>query len=225
MILKIKNKLRNDENEINYDRLLMLFMAGCILGVLLEGIFCIITKGHWESHVVSVIGAFNILYGTGAVLFYVGAVMLKSKPMLFKVAVMAVSATALELTGGLLLRYGLGMRAWNYDGSFMNYKGMICLGFSLIWAFAAFVFCKLEPRISKKLEKIHGKKWHFVCAVVGVFMALNLALTMASIVRWSQRHYGIPADSKIEEFLDRDAPDDWMKSRFMEWEFLDNIIN
>lgn len=111
MILKIKNKLRNDENEINYDRLLMLFMAGCILGVLLEGIFCIITKGHWESHVVSVIGAFNILYGTGAVLFYVGAVRLKSKPMLFKVAVMAVSATALELTGGLLLRYGLGMRA------------------------------------------------------------------------------------------------------------------
>lgn len=224
MILKIKNKLRNDENEINYDRLLMLFMAGCILGVLLEGIFCIITKGHWESHVVSVIGAFNILYGTGAVLFYVGAVRLKSKPMLFKVAVMAVSATALELTGGLLLRYGLGMRAWNYDGSFMNYKGMICLGFSLIWAFAAFVFCKLEPRISKNWKDTR-QKWHFVCAVVGVFMALNLALTMASIVRWSQRHYGIPADSKIEEFLDRDAPDDWMKSRFMEWEFLDNIIN
>lgn len=132
-------------------------MAGCILGVLLEGIFCIITKGHWESHVVSVIGAFNILYGTGAVLFYVGAVRLKSKPMLFKVAVMAVSATALELTGGLLLRYGLGMRAWNYDGSFMNYKGMICLGFSLIWAFAAFVFCKLEPRISKKLERYTAK--------------------------------------------------------------------
>ena len=48
MILKIKNKLRNDENEINYDRLLMLFMAGCILGVLLEGIFCIITKALGE---------------------------------------------------------------------------------------------------------------------------------------------------------------------------------
>lgn len=36
-----------------YDRLFIIFMIGNILGVLLEGTFCFITKGHWESHVVT----------------------------------------------------------------------------------------------------------------------------------------------------------------------------
>ena len=42
--------------------------------MIIEGIFCLVTKGHWESHVVSVFGAFNVLYGFGAVLLYAGAV-------------------------------------------------------------------------------------------------------------------------------------------------------
>lgn len=58
-----------NDKEITYDKLLILFMIGCMLGVLLEGSFCLITKGHWESHVVSIIGAFNTLYGAGMVFF------------------------------------------------------------------------------------------------------------------------------------------------------------
>lgn len=56
-------------------------------------------------------------------------------------------------------------------------------------------------------------------------MALNLALHHGVDSQVEPKALRHTADSKIEEFLDRDAPDDWMRSRFMEWEFLDNIIN
>lgn len=70
----------NDEQKkeqsayITYDKLFWLFLIGSVAGVIIEGVFTLVTKGHWESHVVSVFGAFNILYGFGGVLYYVGAV-------------------------------------------------------------------------------------------------------------------------------------------------------
>jgi len=219
----MKQKTNTQNNEITYDKLLLLFMIGCVIGVIMEGSFCLITKGHWESHVVSVFGAFNILYGAGMVLFYVGAVKLKNKSLPAKVAIMALSATVLELLSGLLLRNMLGMRAWNYENSFLNYKGIICIGFTLIWAAVAFAFCKLQPKISRGLENIKGKAWHNTCVVVGIFMAINLTLTAMTIVRWSERHYGFSAQTKVQAYLDENAPDDYMQSRFVEWEFLDSI--
>lgn len=87
-----KNKLdtevvlteETESKQLTYDKLFWLFIAGSILGVIIEGVFCQIAKGHWESHVVSVYGSFNILYGAAAVLFYVAADKLDCKPKVEK---------------------------------------------------------------------------------------------------------------------------------------------
>ena len=50
---------------------------------------------------------------------------------------------------------------------------------------------------------------------------LLLCMTGTSIARWSERHYNIPAQTRIQKELDTEAPDDWMQSRFIEWKFLD----
>lgn len=210
-----------DEKPITYDKMFWLFMSGSVAGVIVEGVFCLITKEHWESHVVSVFGAFNILYGFGAVLFYAGAVKLKDRPVAVRVITMALTATLLELLCRLFLKYGLGMRAWNYENSFLNYKGMICVGFSLIWGIAAFSFCKLYPYVDKMLSRLRGRKMRVACGILSVLMVFNLCFTGASILRWSERHYGIAASCNVQKYLDYDTPDNWMQSRFVEWEFLD----
>lgn len=70
-------------------------MIGNILGVLLEGTFCFIAKGHWESHVVTIYDAFNLLYGCGVLLFYVGVKLLGDKSTIYKVIALMLSATVL----------------------------------------------------------------------------------------------------------------------------------
>lgn len=214
-------KIAKPEKSITYTKLFWLFLAGSIAGVLIEGTFCLLSKGHWETHVVSVFAPYNILYGLGAVLFYVGAIKLQNKPLPVQIFIMTVLATTLELLCGLLLRYGLGMRAWNYSHSFLNYKGMICLGFSAAWGSAAFLFAKLSPRIQALLKRCSGKPWRVACTVLSVFVVFDLCMTGTSIVRWSERHYGIPAQTEMQKELDVETPDDWMQSRFIEWEFLD----
>lgn len=86
------------------------------------------------------------------------------------------------------------------------------------------MFCRLQPKITEELEGVKGKRWHIACVVFGIFMAVNLSLTAFSIARWSERHYGIEASTKVQAFFDENAPDDWMQSRFVEWEFLDNLV-
>ncbi len=209
------------EENVGYDGLFWLFMIGCVLGVLVEGIFCLVAHGHWESHVVSVFGYFNILYGVGAVVMYAGAGILKSKNIAFRVTVITLVLTVLELIAGLLLRDGLGMEAWNYNGKFMNFQGIICLSFSAVWGAASLVFCIEYPRIKKFLLRFRGKRWHVACVVLSVFMAVNLWFTGAAIIRWSARHYGVEASNAFERSLDVESPDEWMKKRFVEWKFLD----
>ncbi len=210
------------KNSTTYTKLFWLFLAGGIAGVIIEGMFCLITKGHWETHVVSVIVPYNLLYGLGVVLFYIGAVKLRNRPVIVQIATMTVFATTLELLCGLLLRYGLGMRAWNYSNSFMNYKGIICVGFSAAWGIAAFVFAKLSPRIDIVLKRCTGRPWKVACTLLSFVIVLDMCMTGTSILRWSERHYGIQATTEMQRELDTEAPDEWMQHRFIEWKFLDN---
>ena len=38
------------KKSIRYADLFWLFMAGSMLGVLIEGVFCIFSYGRWETH-------------------------------------------------------------------------------------------------------------------------------------------------------------------------------
>ena len=209
------------EKTITYTKLFWLFLVGSVAGVIIEGLFCLIAKGHWETHVVSVLAPYNILYGLGVVLFYIGAVKLQHRPLAVQIVIMTAFATALELLCGLLLRYGLGMRAWDYSHSFLNYKGIICLGFSAAWGVAAYVFARLAPHIEKLLKHCTKRPWKVACTMLSLVIVLDLCMTGTSILRWSERHYGIPAQTEIQKELDTEAPDDWMQQRFVEWRFLD----
>ena len=212
-------------NGITYDKLFWLFMIGSILGVITEGLFCLIQKGHWESHVVSVFGAFNILYGFGAVLFYVAATVLKRQTLFSKTVILMLSATFLELICGLLLKYALGMRAWNYQDIILNYKGLICVPFAIIWGLAGLAFCIFYPHINSFLDKFAKKIPHFACVICSLFMVFNLSLTGLSIIRWSERHYNVASSSALQTYLDEETPDSWMSNRFIEWKFLDETAS
>lgn len=212
---------RAPEEKITYEKCFWLFFIGSFLGVLIEGVFCLIAKGRWETHVVTMWGHFNILYGAGAVLFYVFATILKSKSIWFRSFCIMCIATVLELLCGLYLRNILGMKAWDYSTCFLNYKGIICPTFALGWGVAAFAFCCVVHSIDRVLCRCRGKGWRIACFCLSLFMAVNLALTAVSIHRWSDRYYGFTAVNSIETFIDKNASDLWMQHRFIEWSFLE----
>lgn len=208
--------------RIKYSDMFWLFMAGNIFGVLIEGIFCIYSYGHWETHTVTIWGSFCLIYGVGAVIIYILHCKTKDKNIVLQFLTYAFGATVFEYACGALLKYGLKMKAWDYSNSFLNFDGLVCLGFTFAWGIVGVMFSKLLiPRIDNLLSKIKGGGWKFMCVTLSVFMALNLSATALCILRWSQRHRGIAPKNVIEQRIDNVWNDETMQKRFCEWKFID----
>lgn len=60
-----------------YCSLFWLFLFGSVAGFILEGFWCILQKGAWESHSSTVLGLFCIIYGFGAAVVYLISMVLK----------------------------------------------------------------------------------------------------------------------------------------------------
>lgn len=58
--------------------------------------------------------------------------------------------TVIELIGGLIFIQGMNIRLWDYSNRKFNYKGIICLEFSLIWTAlgAGFYFLLFDPIVN-----------------------------------------------------------------------------
>ena len=188
------------KDGVTYCNMFWLFMFGNVLGVLLEGTWCRLIFGHWETHVATIWGPFSLIYGVGAVMFYISGEKIRStgyKGVVARFCSIAIVATVFELACGLLLEYGMGMKAWDYSKSFMNYKG-------LIW-------------LKKVFARMQGTGWKVACAALSIFMIINLSFTLVCMVRWRDRRAGIAATTQIGQYVDSKYDDAMMSSRFCEW--------
>lgn len=214
----VKNK--NTAKRDRFADLFLLFIFGSLLGVVIEGIFCLLTYGRWETHVVSVWGHFCIIYGIGCVGFYIGGKKLAKKRLLTRFLIFALSASAIELLCGLLLEKGLGMYAWDYKGQFLNFRGLISLKMGCAWGVLGLVFSLAIPSIDRGFDRLHPHYKTAVLIIAVSVIAFDLLFTGVCIGRWSARHNGRPADSRFEAMLDSRYDDEFMQNRFCEWHFI-----
>ena len=101
--------------HIDYSKLFWLFLFGSLLGMLIEGVFCLIRFGHWETHVVSVRLPLCILYGIGAVFYFIGGAFLQNEKIIIQFLLFGALGTGLEFISGWILEHGLKMYAWDYS--------------------------------------------------------------------------------------------------------------
>ena len=213
----------DDINQtVTYSEIFWLFIVGSLLGVLLEGTFCLLRYGQWETHTVAVWGPFCIIYGIGAVVLYIQAILLQKQNIVIQFIGFALITTMIEYLCGALLKYGLHMRAWDYSKAFWNIDGLICLKFTAAWGLAGVVFARWGvPALKLVFSKMNGIGWHIACICFSIFMAVNLLVTAACIFRWSRRHQGVPPNNQIEQYIDQIWDDGRMEKRFCEWRFIE----
>lgn len=208
--------------NITYQKIYWLFLAGSLIGLLMEGFWCLIRHGHWESHVNFIWEPLCGIYGVGAVGCYLGAVFLKTHSLLIKFIVFAFIGTVVELAAGLVLEYGLTMRAWDYSGTFMNINGHVNLKMTVLWGILGVIFSFLLPKIENIFAKIQGGGWKIVCMGLSVLLIADIIATSMCLIRWSNRHMGVPAGNRIERLIDQEYSDEVMQKKFCEWYFIED---
>lgn len=209
--------------KITYFELFWLFMLGNVLGMIIEGLWCLFRYGKWETHVVALWGPFNIVYGIGIVAFYAGSALLYGQPWLLRLFIYAVTGSLVEYICGIVIRIGIRMKAWDYSDHFMNIQGLISPKMAIVWAILGMgVDCFLYVPLKTLLSHIHTAPWQMACRLLTAFMIVNYLCTAACIIRWANRHKGKAPLNQISSFIDAVYPDSRMEKKFCNWSFIDD---
>lgn len=200
--------------------MLWLFLFGSVIGFILEGIWCIITKGAWENHAATVWGPFCIIYGIAAMLLYALSFQLKKIHMAWQFVICTLVGTGIEYFSSLFQELCFGSTSWNYANHFLNLGGRVSLRMALMWGILGIAFVKFVfPLLARLLQKTRGRGGQIACICATVFMVINLLLTVCAVGRWSERIEDKPASNRWEEFLDERFDDARMRKTFPNMDF------
>lgn len=207
--------------KISYQKIYWLFIFGGLFGLVLEGFWCLIRHGQWENHMIFIWEPLCGIYGYGAAGCYIGAVLMKGLPLIVRFLSFSFIGTAVEFVGGFLLYHGLHMRAWDYSDTFMNISGYVNLKMAILWGILGILFSHLLPLFEKVFDRMRGRAWRAACVGLTIFLVADMVVTSICLVRWRDRHEGIPADNRVEQVIDARYPDEVMEKRFCNWYFID----
>lgn len=199
-----------------------ILFAGSVAGFVLEGIWCIITKGHWENHSALIYGPFCVIYGIGMLLAYIAAKHLENKSILIQGAIFLAAGTLVEYLMSLAQEKFFGSVSWDYSDKFMNIGGRVCLRMSLIWGAMGVVFAKwIYPVVKRFLVQIERPSAKVITAVVFVFMVINVVISAVAVGRWHLRSAGCAPKNRVESWVDEHYDDSRMKKVYSNMYFVD----
>lgn len=217
--LLTKNRVTVKEQEgdrsfaagMNFYKLFWVFFIGCFLGVVVETLWCLITKHQFESRKGLIYGPFNLVYGFGTFLLTISLSWLMKKGDLWVFLGGMVIGDVFEYFCSFLQEAMFGTVSWQYDHLPLSINGRITLKYSIFWGLLALVWMKfIYPCLSKWVEKIPNKLGKSLTWILVVFMVFNTVISGLAVARMSQRHDGIPAANQVAQFLDKHYPDDLM---------------
>jgi len=128
-------------------------------------------------------GPYLPLYGTGALMLMVAVSLLEGAHVLTKALAYLIITTGLELGSGLVGNCFSQSRLWDYSDQRFNYKGHICLKFSIYWIVLAFAFeYLLLPPYQSMLTL-------FSPAFKGIFAGVTISMMLVDFLTVSLNHF------------------------------------
>ena len=115
------------------------------IGAVGYGLIEILWRGytHW---------AMLVAGGICFVIFSYIAEKFRSRPLILKAVLCALSVTTVEIIFGVVFNLILKENIWDYSSLPMNFMGQICLPYSFLWGILGFVFIPLADVLNEKIS-------------------------------------------------------------------------
>ncbi len=209
--------------KLGWYQIVLIFSLLSVIGLVLEEVWMRLSMGVEQSRAGLVWGPFSPLYGTGAVLLT--AVMLRlhehraSMRQVFLAS--ALVGGVLEQTTGWLMENVLGVVAWDYiaggiPGALTKW---VAVPFLFMWGAMGCVWDRcVMPGLLRVIGGPTTKKRVTFVALLGVFLVLDIAVTLTCFGRMVERDANIPPANAIEAWVDQTYDDQFVAERFQNWE-------
>ena len=208
---------------MTFYKLFWVFFIGCFAGVVLETIYCLIQRGHYESRVGLIYGPFNLVYGVGALCLSGALYRFRNRGRVFSFVGGFIVGSVVEYACSWFQEVCFGSTSWDYSNMPYNLNGRICLLYSVFWGILGIFWIKdIYPRMAKWILKIPNKVGKPLTWALLAFMVFNSVMTLFTSLRWTARREGVPASNAFEAYLDEHYPDERMQKIFANAEFTED---
>ena len=196
-------------------KLFWLFLIGSLLGDITETIFCRLTAGEWMFRSSLVWGPFSVVWGFAIVLATALLYKDRDKPDRHIFLIGTFLGGAYEYICSVLSELVFGQVFWDYSKIPFNLGGRINLLYCFFWGIAAVVWIKgLYPHFAVWIEKIPKVAGYIATWILVVFMAVNILVSAAALIRYGARDGGPAASSGWERVIDTLFDDAKMKQLY-----------
>ena len=203
-----------------FHKLFWVFFIGSFAGVVIETIWCIITRGHYESRVGLIYGPFNLVYGFGALALTYSLYKYRNRSAVYSFIGGFISGSVVEYLCSLFQEIAFGSTSWDYSNIPYNLNGRICLLYSIFWGILGIFWIKtIYPYMATWILKIPNKIGRPLTKILLVFMIFNSFMSAATVFRWYERMEQKPDDNIFETYLDNHYPDERMEKIYANLEF------
>ena len=212
----VKNEVETKEEktyakDLCFDKLVWVFMISCIVGFIVETLWCLIKHGYIESRQSLVWGPFSIAYGMGALVLTLALYKVKDAPIWKVFDVSFVVGTVTEYICSLGQEIVFGSIAWDYSHMPLNINGRVCFLYSCFWGLLGILWIKaIYPIMSKVIEKIPFKIGTVIMWVFIAFFIVDSFVSATAALRMDKRDAGQAPNNVYEQFLDSHFPDERM---------------
>ena len=212
------------EHGLSFPTLLWLFITGSLMGFVMEGVWHFLRKGTWGFRVATLWGPFCIIYGVGAVAMYLIALTVEHKRPFVQFLAFALVGSAVEYLSSLFQEAAFGTVSWIYSHHRINIGGRISLQMTIIWGVIGMALMYgILPLLLRAFNRMHLSSRILLCRMAAAFMCVNLLITSIALMRWQERvRFNSPASNAVEAYMDNHWPDERMRERFPNMEFVDS---
>lgn len=200
---------------INYTiKIFWIFIIGSVFGFFAEMLYALVYTRTLEIRQGLIYGPFIQIYGIGAVAYYILISNIQEPKKAFISGMLM--GGALEYLCSFFQEIFFGTISWDYSNLFMNLNGRTSLLYCVYWGIIAIAYLKIIYPAFQKMEPLIEKTGIRIFTVFFMlFMTFDITISCMAGNRQQERRQQIPANSPIDEFLDRAYPD----------ELLDRIYN
>lgn len=192
-----------------------LFIIGSILGYIFEMIVVLFQKGYFESRQGLIYGPFTPVYGIGAIIYYLILNSIKQDNKIKIFFITAILGGITEYICSLVQEKVFGTISWDYSYLIFDINGRTSLLHCSYWGIAGILYVTyIEPFLEKLKYKIDKKSLKIVSITFAVFMLFDISISCIAANRQTERRNNISPESKLDLFLDKYYPDEYMDKIF-----------
>lgn len=214
-----RHELQNTRLSFAYGlclyKLFWVFFISCIVGVIIETIWCVFMWHKLESRTGLIYGLFSPVYGFGAVMMTICLNHLTGKKSVWIFVSGIVLGGAFEYVCSIVQETLFGTVSWDYSNTPLNINGRTNLLYALMWGFLALLWVNLlYPRISDRIEQIPNRMGRTLTWALAIFMVFDMTISGLATRRQTERHLGLPPQNVFEQHLDSFYSDELLKVIF-----------